>query len=68
MLSTDLLEKKRDNRLKGQIETIIRQRMEEQFWDEKRLNLLQDYLENEKDRISPYILAERMLKKMRETF
>jgi LAO/AO transport system kinase len=67
MLSTDLLERKRDNRLKGQIETIIRQRMEGQFWNDKRLKLLQDYLENEKDRISPYILAERMLKKMRKT-
>ncbi len=67
MLSTDLLEKKRDSRIKGQIETIIRQRMEEQFWDEKRSKILQDYLKNEKDNISPYILAEKMLEKMQET-
>lgn len=67
MLSEDLLEKKRNNRLKGQIELIIRERIEEQFWNEQRLKMLQDYLKNNKDKISPYLLAERMLEKIRKT-
>ncbi len=64
LLSENLFEKKRENRLKRQIESIISERLEVQFWNEKRLQILSQYLENNKDQISPYELVDKLLKKM----
>jgi LAO/AO transport system kinase len=66
--SENLLLKKRDRRLKNRIETIIRERIEIHFWNETRKNVLKSYLENEKENLSPYLLAERMLEKLLKTF
>jgi LAO/AO transport system kinase len=64
-LETDQqLNKTRDIRLKRRVETIIRQKLEHHFWNEKRKQMLDEYLENEKERLSPYELAERMLERM----
>ncbi len=66
--SENHLVNKRDRRLKNQIETIIRQRIEIHFWDDKRKKILKNYLESEKEKLSPYLLAERMLEKLLKTF
>jgi len=65
--SEKLLIKKRDKRLKNRIETIIREKMEFHFWNESRKKVLITYLESEKENLSPYILAERMLEKLLKT-
>ena len=64
----NLLEKKRDKRLKNRIETIIRQKIELHFWDEERKKILKDYIAGEKEKLSPYLVAERMLDKLLKTF
>jgi LAO/AO transport system kinase len=66
--SGNLLENKRDKRLKNRIETIIRQKIEFHFWDEERKRILREYIEGEKEKLSPYLLAERMLGKLLKTF
>jgi putative protein kinase ArgK-like GTPase of G3E family len=65
--SENLLLLKRELRLKNRVEAIIRQKMEHHFWDEKRKHILHNYLKNERDKLSPYTLAERMLEKLLET-
>ena len=65
--SKNLLLLKRELRLKNRVEAIIRQKMEHYFWDEKRKHILHNYLKNERDKLSPYILAERMLEKLLKT-
>jgi LAO/AO transport system kinase len=65
--SENHLLEKRDRRLKNRIETIIRERIEIQFWNESRKQILKSYLENEKENLSPYLLAERMLEKLLKT-
>jgi LAO/AO transport system kinase len=66
--SGNLLTEKRDNRLKNRIETIIREQIEIQFWNENRKKVLNNYLESEKEKLSPYLLAERMLEKLLKSF
>lgn len=65
--SDKLLQEKRDRRLKNRIETIIREKIEFHFWNESRKSVLKSYLENEKENISPYLLAEKMLEKLLKT-
>jgi LAO/AO transport system kinase len=65
--SEDLLEEKRDKRLKNRIETIIRERIELHFWDDDRKEVLKNYIESEKENLSHYLLAERMLAKLLKT-
>jgi len=65
--SSNLLEHGRDIRLKNRIETIIREKIEINFWDEERKSILNKYIESEKEKISPYLLAERMLEKLLNT-
>ncbi len=65
--SNHLLVKKRKDRLKNRIETIIREKIEIHFWNESRKKVLKSYLENEKENISPYLLAEKMLEKLLKT-
>jgi LAO/AO transport system kinase len=64
----NLLEKKRDKRLKIRIETIIREKIELHFWNDERKKILKKYIEGEKDKLSPYLLAGKMLEKLIETF
>ena len=64
----NLLEKKRDKRLKIRIETIIREKIELHFWNDERKKILNKYIESEKDKLSPYLLAGKMLEKLIETF
>jgi LAO/AO transport system kinase len=65
--SDNLLEIKRDRRLKNRIEKIIREKIEFHFWDDQRKMILKKYIESEKENISPYLLAERMLKQLIKT-
>jgi LAO/AO transport system kinase len=65
--SEKLLFKKRDRRLKNRIETIIREKIEFHFWNENRIKALEKYIEGEKESLSPYLLAERMLEKLLKT-
>lgn len=62
--SGNLLENKREKRLKNRIKTIIRQKIELHFWNEERIKTLKNYLEDEKEKLSPYLLAEKMLEKL----
>ena len=62
--SNDQLKRIREIRLRKRVETIVRQKLEHHFWSEKRKKLLEDYLENKKEHLSPYELAEQMLEKM----
>lgn len=64
--SGEYLTEKRELRLKDRIETIVRQKIEDHFWDENRRQILKNYIENEKENLSPYALAEKMLKKLLE--
>lgn len=64
--SGEYLTEKRELRLKDRIETIVRQKIENHFWDENRRQILKNYIENEKENLSPYVLAEKMLKKLLE--
>jgi len=66
--SGNLLEQRRDTRLKNRIETIIREKIEINFWDDERKNLLKKYIESDKENISPYLLAEKMLEKLLKSF
>jgi LAO/AO transport system kinase len=65
--SENILQKKRDIRLKNRIELIIRNRIELHFWNENRKKVLKSYLESEKEKLSPYLLAEKMLEKLLKT-
>jgi len=65
--SSNLLEHGRDIRLKNRIETIIREKIEINFWNDERKSILNKYIESEKENISPYLLAERMLEKLLNT-
>ena len=65
--SENILQEKRDNRLKNRIELIIRDRIELHFWNENRKKVLKSYLETEKEKLSPYLLAEKMLEKLLKT-
>ena len=60
----NLLEEKRDKRLRNRIETIIREKIESHVWDDERKKILKKYIEGEKDKLSPYLLAEKMIKKV----
>lgn len=68
LISGNLLDDKRDRRLKNRIETIIREKIEFHFWSDERKNILMKYIESEKEKISPYLLAERMLNKLLKKF
>jgi LAO/AO transport system kinase len=65
--SSNLLEYRRDIRLRNRIEAIIREKIEINFWDDERKNILNKYIESEKENISPYLLVERMLGKLLKT-
>ena len=67
LISENLLENKRDIRLKNKIETIIREKIEFHFWDNEKKNILMEYIKSEKEKISPYLLAERLLDKLINT-
>jgi ATP-dependent Lon protease len=47
--SDNHLQKKREKRLINRIETIIREKIEIHFWNDKRKEVLKSYLENEKE-------------------
>jgi LAO/AO transport system kinase len=63
----NLLFKRRDRRLKNRIETIIREKIEFHFWNDNRKKVLKKYIESEKEKLSPYLLAEKMLEKLLKT-
>jgi LAO/AO transport system kinase len=65
--SENILQEKRDKRLKNRIELIIRDRIALHFWNENRKKILKSYLETEKEKLSPYLLAEKMLEKLLKT-
>ena len=62
--SNNRLTEKRAARIKNRIEIIVRQKMEYHFWNEKRKRYLSDYLKREKEKVSPYVLVEKMLEKL----
>lgn len=64
LISTGNLKRKREQHLKTRIERIIRDRIEKQFWTDRRRVILQSYLEDENKDMSPYRLAEEMLSKI----
>ena len=64
LISNNLLTEKRDTRLKNRVESIVRQKIEYHFWNKNRTQYLTDYLKQEKEKESPYILVENMLEKL----
>jgi LAO/AO transport system kinase len=62
--SENILLIKRERRLVDRIEMIIRQKIESHFWDDKRKQILNNYLRNEHQKKSPYFLATEMLQKL----
>jgi LAO/AO transport system kinase len=57
----NLLEKRRRNRLRKQLKTLIRAEIEQRFWTEEREKILHDYLQQDQQDVSPYHLAARMV-------
>jgi len=58
-----LLEKKRKQRLSKKVETIVRHRLEQAFWDDVNRRALLEQLESPHDsRLSPYKIAEQLIK------
>ncbi|TFG96574.1 MAG: methylmalonyl Co-A mutase-associated GTPase MeaB [Calditrichales bacterium] len=58
------LQAKRDARLKGHIERIIRHGLEYNFWNEDRRRAIRAYLDEDKKDLSPYVLADKMMGKI----
>lgn len=59
--NANLLKVKRDARLQRQIEAILSGKLKERFWNDQRKKMLQAYLDKSSSRISPYLLAEKLL-------
>ncbi len=59
------LEKKRDKRLISRIKQLIEKEMQSYFWNEQRNKILNNYLQNDKNSISPYALSENLLKELK---
>jgi LAO/AO transport system kinase len=59
--SENLLNKKRNKRLRNRIGMIISQELENAFWGQARRDRLKAYLEQEKQTVSPYELARELL-------
>jgi len=62
MREQDLLEKKRKQRLSKKVETIVRHRLEQAFWDDRNRKALLEQLDSRHDsRLSPYKIAEQLI-------
>jgi LAO/AO transport system kinase len=61
LLKNEQLQPKRRTRIRKRLELLIRNQIENAFWDERRRNKLQKYLENEGKSVSPYKLARNLL-------
>jgi LAO/AO transport system kinase len=59
--SGQLLEKRRQ-RIKDKIKSLVNDRIIRNYWDDETLKFLDDYIENEIKNISPYQIAEELLK------
>lgn len=60
LIDNNLLEKIRDKRLIRRVKLIIEHKIKSHFWTEERKNILNKYLENDKESVSPYSLAEKL--------
>jgi LAO/AO transport system kinase len=65
LLKDNLLEIKRDKRLIKRIKQLIEKEMRAYFWNERRQKILNDYLLNDKNSISPYALSDNLLKELK---
>jgi LAO/AO transport system kinase len=61
LLKNEQLQLKRRTRIRKRLELLIRDQIEQAFWDEKRRKKLKDYLANETDSVSPYKVARNLL-------
>ncbi len=56
-----ILEQKRNHRLKKRVETLVEQKLRQFFWNGQRQQILNRYLDESKNNLSPYKLAEELL-------
>lgn len=61
LLKTEQLHLKRRGRIRKRLEVLIREQIQKTFWNEKRLKILNDYLLNDTDTVSPYKVARNLL-------
>ena len=66
LLSENLLEKKRDNRLINRIKQLIEKEMQIIFWNDDRSKILDNYIKNDKKSVSPYKLAKDLTKELKQ--
>jgi LAO/AO transport system kinase len=66
LVDNNLLTKKRDNRLKLRVKALVQENIAKHFWNEHRIKILNNYLEKEKSKLSPYRLVDRLLAQMIE--
>jgi LAO/AO transport system kinase len=66
LLSNKLLEKKRDARLVHRIKQLIEKEMQIIFWNDKRKEILDHYLKNNKESVSPYLLSKKLIKELKK--
>lgn len=65
LLTENQLEKKRDKRLVNRIKQLIEIEMHTYFWNDQRKKILNNYLLNDKNSISPYALSEKLLQELK---
>jgi LAO/AO transport system kinase len=59
--SKQRLQKKRDSRMKGRIKILVREKIEQDFWNKERKIILSNYLKVKNQKISPYQIVDNLL-------
>ena len=65
LLKDNQLEIKRDRRLIKRIRQLVEKEMQSYFWNDNRKKILNEYLLNDKESMSPYVLSENLLKELK---
>jgi len=64
LLKNEQLQAKRRTRIQKRLELLIRDQIERAFWSRERLDILQKYVVNDMNTISPYKLARNLLSEL----
>jgi LAO/AO transport system kinase len=64
LLKNEQLHKKRRARVQKKLEYLVRDQIEKSFWNDARRHVLENYIKNEVDTVSPYTMARNLLSEL----
>ena len=64
LLKNEQLHRKRRARIQKRLENLVRNQIEKRFWNDERIAILNNYIKNETDLISPYKVARNLLSEL----